>query len=113
MGRDRGESAQLADAIVEVTKLVRPYGPIGCASSIRLESAPCSSPIEALSPILEAREDSNLVLLLTGAIAAYTKVGIMLTFAGASAAVLGVLPALRIDVSTLTIRVDRREYDHR
>jgi len=89
---------QLADAIVEVTET---------GSSLR------ANRLRIVDTVLESRtvfianrasfadpwkreKISNLVLLLTGAIAAYTKVGIMLNVRKEHlAAVLGVLPALK------------------
>jgi ATP phosphoribosyltransferase len=97
---------QLADAIVEVTET---------GSSLR------ANRLRIVDTVLESRtvfianrgsfteswkreKISNLVLLLTGAIAAYTKVGIMLNVRKEHlAAVLGVLPALKNPtVSTLS-----------
>jgi ATP phosphoribosyltransferase len=97
---------QLADAIVEVTET---------GSSLR------ANRLRIVDTVLESRtvfianrasfadswkreKISNLVLLLTGAIAAYTKVGIMLNVRKENlAAVLGVLPALKNPtVSTLS-----------
>ncbi|MBZ5641365.1 MAG: ATP phosphoribosyltransferase [Acidobacteriia bacterium] len=97
---------QLADAIVEVTET---------GSSLR------ANRLRIVDTVLESRtvlianhaavadpwkneKISNLSLLLTGAIAAYTKVGIMLNVRKAQlAAVLGVLPALKNPtVSTLS-----------
>jgi ATP phosphoribosyltransferase len=97
---------QLADAIVEVTET---------GSSLR------ANRLRIVETVLESRtvfianhasmadswkneKISNLALLLSGAIAAYTKVGIMLNVRKAQlAAVLGVLPALKNPtVSTLS-----------
>jgi ATP phosphoribosyltransferase len=97
---------QLADAIVEVTET---------GSSLR------ANRLRIVDTVLESRtvfianrgsfadawkseKISNLVLLLSGAIAAYTKVGIMLNVRKENlAAVLGVLPALKNPtVSTLS-----------
>jgi ATP phosphoribosyltransferase len=97
---------QLADAIVEVTET---------GSSLR------ANRLRIVDTVLESRtvfianhasladgwrneKISNLALLLSGAIAAYTKVGIMLNVRKAQlAAVLGVLPALKNPtVSTLS-----------
>jgi ATP phosphoribosyltransferase len=97
---------QLADAIVEVTET---------GSSLR------ANRLRIVDTVLESRtvfianrgsyadswkreKISNLVLLLSGAIAAYTKVGIMLNVRKEHlAAVLGVLPALKNPtVSTLS-----------
>jgi len=97
---------QLADAIVEVTET---------GSSLR------ANRLRIVDTVLESRtvfianrgsfadnwkreKISNLVLLLSGAIAAYTKVGIMLNVRKDHlAAVLGVLPALKNPtVSTLS-----------
>jgi ATP phosphoribosyltransferase len=97
---------QLADAIVEVTET---------GSSLR------ANRLRIVDTVLESRtvfianrgsfadswkceKISNLILLLTGAIAAYTKVGIMLNVRKEHlAAVLGVLPALKNPtVSTLS-----------
>jgi ATP phosphoribosyltransferase len=97
---------QLADAIVEVTET---------GSSLR------ANRLRIVDTVLESRtvfianrgsfgdtwkreKISNLVLLLSGAIAAYTKVGIMLNVRKEHlAAVLGVLPALKNPtISTLS-----------
>ena len=97
---------QLADAIVEVTET---------GSSLR------ANRLRIVDTVLESRtvfianhasfadawkreKISNLVLLLSGAIAAYTKVGIMLNVRKENlAAVLGVLPALKNPtISTLS-----------
>ncbi len=97
---------QLADAIVEVTET---------GSSLRANRLRIVDTVLESRTVLIANHDamadpwkkekiSNLALLLSGAIAAYTKVGIMLNVRKAQlAAVLGVLPALKNPtVSTLS-----------
>jgi len=97
---------QLADAIVEVTET----GSSLRANRLRivdtvLESRTvCIANRAAVSDSWKSEKISNLVLLLSGAIAAYTKVGIMLNVRKENlAAVLGALPALKNPtVSTLS-----------
>jgi ATP phosphoribosyltransferase len=97
---------QLADAIVEVTET---------GSSLRANRLRIVDTVLESRTVFIANRDSfadswkrekisNLILLLTGAIAAYTKVGIMLNVRKEHlAAVLGVLPALKNPtVSTLS-----------
>ncbi len=107
LGRDRSEGAAAGrrhrgsdrDRFVACA-------PTACASSIRFSNrARCSSPItRAAADPWKEEKISNLALLLSGAIAAYTKVGIMLNVRKEQlAAVLGVLPALKNPtVSTLS-----------
>ena len=97
---------QLADAIVEVTET----GSSLRANRLRIVDTVLESRTvfianhEALADVWKSEKISNLALLLSGAIAAYTKVGIMLNVRKAQlAAVLGVLPALKNPtVSTLS-----------
>jgi ATP phosphoribosyltransferase len=97
---------QLADAIVEVTET----GSSLRANRLRIVDTVLESRTvfianhEALADPWKNEKISNLALLLAGAIAAYTKVGIMLNVRKAQlAAVLGVLPALKNPtVSTLS-----------
>ena len=97
---------QLADAIVEVTET----GSSLRANRLRIVDTVLESRTVfianhgALADPWKSEKISNLELLLTGAIAAYTKVGIMLNVRKAQlAAVLGVLPALKNPtVSTLS-----------
>src|SRR6266403_5915037 len=88
---------QLADAIVEVTET----GSSLRANRLRIVDTVLESATVfianrgSISDSWKCEKISNLVLLLTGAIAAYTKVGIMLNVRKEHlAAVLGVLPAL-------------------
>jgi len=97
---------QLADAIVEVTET----GSSLRANRLRIVDTVLESRTVfianhgALADPWKSEKISNLALLLSGAIAAYTKVGIMLNVRKAQlAAVLGVLPALKNPtVSTLS-----------
>jgi len=97
---------QLADAIVEVTET----GSSLRANRLRIVDTVLESRTvfianhEAVADPWKKEKISNLELLLSGAIAAYTKVGIMLNVRKAQlAAVLGVLPALKNPtVSTLS-----------
>jgi len=97
---------QLADAIVEVTET----GSSLRANRLRIVDTVLESRTvfianhEAVADPWKNEKISNLALLLSGAIAAYTKVGIMLNVRKAQlAAVLGVLPALKNPtVSTLS-----------
>jgi ATP phosphoribosyltransferase len=97
---------QLADAIVEVTET----GSSLRANRLRIVDTVLESRTvfianhEALADRWKSEKISNLALLLSGAIAAYTKVGIMLNVRKAQlAAVLGVLPALKNPtISTLS-----------
>src|SRR5712672_3826388 len=97
---------QLADAIVEVTET----GSSLRANRLRIVDTVLESRTvfianrAAISDSWKSEKISNLVLLLTGAIAAYTKVGIMLNVRKENlAAVLGALPALKNPtVSTLS-----------
>src|SRR5712672_172885 len=97
---------QLADAIVEVTDT----GSSLRANRLRIVDTVLESRTvfianrAAISDSWKSEKISNLVLLLTGAIAAYTKVGIMLNVRKENlAAVLGALPALKNPtVSTLS-----------
>jgi len=97
---------QLADAIVEVTET----GSSLRANRLRIVDTVLESRTVfianrgSISDTWKCEKISNLVLLLTGAIAAYTKVGIMLNVRKEHlAAVLGVLPALKNPtVSTLS-----------
>ena len=97
---------QLADAIVEVTET----GSSLRADRLRIVDTVLESRTVfianrgSISDSWKCEKISNLVLLLTGAIAAYTKVGIMLNVRKEHlAAVLGVLPALKNPtVSTLS-----------
>jgi ATP phosphoribosyltransferase len=97
---------QLADAIVEVTET----GSSLRANRLRIVDTVLESRTVfianrgSISDSWKYEKISNLVLLLTGAIAAYTKVGIMLNVRKEHlAAVLGVLPALKNPtVSTLS-----------
>ena len=97
---------QLADAIVEVTET----GSSLRANRLRIVDTVLESRTVfianrgSISDSWKCEKISNLVLLLTGAIAAYTKVGIMLNVRKEHlAAVLGVLPALKNPtVSTLS-----------
>jgi ATP phosphoribosyltransferase len=97
---------QLADAIVEVTET----GSSLRANRLRVVDTVLESRTVfianrgSISDSWKCEKISNLVLLLTGAIAAYTKVGIMLNVRKEHlAAVLGVLPALKNPtVSTLS-----------
>jgi len=97
---------QLADAIVEVTET----GSSLRANRFRIVDTVLESRTvfianhEALADVWKSEKISNLALLLSGAIAAYTKVGIMLNVRKSQlAAVLGVLPALKNPtVSTLS-----------
>ena len=97
---------QLADAIVEVTET----GSSLRANRLRIVDTVLESRTvfianhEAMADPWKNEKISNLALLLSGAIAAYTKVGIMLNVRKSQlAAVLGVLPALKNPtVSTLS-----------
>jgi ATP phosphoribosyltransferase len=97
---------QLADAIVEVTET----GSSLRANRLRIVDTVLESRTvfianrASVSDTWKCQKISNLVLLLSGAIAAYTKVGIMLNVRKENlAAVLGVLPALKNPtVSTLS-----------
>ena len=97
---------QLADAIVEVTET----GSSLRANRLRIVDTVLESRTvfianrAAVSDSWKSEKISNLVLLLSGAIAAYTKVGIMLNVRKENlAAVLGALPALKNPtVSTLS-----------
>jgi ATP phosphoribosyltransferase len=97
---------QLADAIVEVTET----GSSLRANRLRIVDTVLESRTvfianrASISDSWKSEKISNLVLLLTGAIAAYTKVGIMLNVRKENlAAVLGALPALKNPtVSTLS-----------
>src|ERR1700756_2882874 len=97
---------QLADAIVEVTET----GSSLRANRLRIVDTVLESRTvfianrAAVSDSWKSEKISNLVLLLAGAIAAYTKVGIMLNVRKENlAAVLGALPALKNPtVSTLS-----------
>ncbi len=97
---------QLADAIVEVTET----GSSLRANRLRIVDTVLESRTVfianhgAMADAWKNEKISNLALLLSGAIAAYTKVGIMLNVRkGQLAAVLGVLPALKNPtVSTLS-----------
>jgi ATP phosphoribosyltransferase len=97
---------QLADAIVEVTET----GSSLRANRLRIVDTVLESRTvlianhSAMADPWKKEKISNLALLLTGAIAAYTKVGIMLNVRKEQlAAVLGVLPALKNPtVSTLS-----------
>ena len=97
---------QLADAIVEVTET----GSSLRANRLRIVDTVLESRTvfianhDAVADPWKNEKISNLALLLSGAIAAYTKVGIMLNVRKAQlAAVLGVLPALKNPtVSTLS-----------
>ena len=97
---------QLADAIVEVTET----GSSLRANRLRIVDTVLESRTvfianrAAVADPWKGEKISNLVLLLSGAIAAYTKVGIMLNVRKEQlAAVLGVLPALKNPtVSALT-----------
>ena len=97
---------QLADAIVEVTET----GSSLRANRLRIVDTVLESRTVfianrgSISDSWKCEKISNLVLLLTGAISAYTKVGIMLNVRKEHlAAVLGVLPALKNPtVSTLS-----------
>jgi ATP phosphoribosyltransferase len=97
---------QLADAIVEVTET----GSSLRANRLRIVDTVLESRTvfianrAAISDSWKSEKISNLVLLLTGAIAAYTKVGIMLNVRKENlAAVLAALPALKNPtVSTLS-----------
>ncbi len=97
---------QLADAIVEVTET----GSSLRANRLRIVDTVLESRTVFIanhasnSDSWKSEKISNLVLLLTGAIAAYTKVGIMLNVRKENlAAVLGALPALKNPtVSTLS-----------
>ena len=97
---------QLADAIVEVTET----GSSLRANRLRIVDTVLESRTVfianrgSISDTWKREKISNLVLLLTGAISAYTKVGIMLNVRKEHlAAVLGVLPALKNPtVSTLS-----------
>ena len=97
---------QLADAIVEVTET----GSSLRANRLRIVDTVLESRTvfianhEALANSWKNEKISNLALLLSGAIAAYTKVGIMLNVRKAQLdAVLSVLPALKNPtVSTLS-----------
>jgi ATP phosphoribosyltransferase len=89
---------QLADAIVEVTET----GSSLRANRLRIVDTVLESRTvfianrAAVADPWKGEKISNLVLLLSGAIAAYTKVGIMLNVRKEQlAAVLGVLPALK------------------
>ncbi len=89
---------QLADAIVEVTET----GSSLRANRLRIVDTVLESRTVlianhgAVADSWKKEKISNLALLLSGAIAAYTKVGIMLNVRKAQlAAVLGVLPALK------------------
>jgi ATP phosphoribosyltransferase len=97
---------QLADAIVEVTET----GSSLRANHLRIVDTILESRTvfianqKATADPWKSEKLSNLFLLLSGAIAAYTKVGIMLNVRREQlAAVLGVLPALKNPtVSTLS-----------
>jgi ATP phosphoribosyltransferase len=97
---------QLADAIVEVTET----GSSLRANRLRIVDTVMESRTVmianrgALADPWKSEKISNIALLLAGAIAAYTKVGIMLNVRKAQlGAVLGVLPALKNPtVSTLS-----------
>jgi ATP phosphoribosyltransferase len=97
---------QLADAIVEVTET----GSSLRANRLRIVDTVLESRTvfianrASIADSWKSEKISNLVLLLTGAIAAYTKVGIMLNVRKENlAAVLGALPALKNPtVSTLS-----------
>jgi ATP phosphoribosyltransferase len=97
---------QLADAIVEVTET----GSSLRANRLRIVDTVLESRTvliancEAVSDPWKKEKISNLALLLSGAIAAYTKVGIMMNVRKAKLAeVLAVLPALKNPtVSTLS-----------
>ena len=97
---------QLADAIVEVTET----GSSLRANRLRIVDTVLESRTvfianrASVSDSWKSEKISNLVLLLTGAIAAYTKVGIMLNVRKENlAAVLGARPALKNPtVSTLS-----------
>jgi ATP phosphoribosyltransferase len=97
---------QLADAIVEVTET----GSSLRANRLRIVDTVLESRTVfianhgALADPWKNEKISNLALLLSGAIAAYTKVGIMLNVRKAQlAAVLGALPALKNPtISTLS-----------
>jgi ATP phosphoribosyltransferase len=97
---------QLADAIVEVTET----GSSLRANRLRIVDTVLESRTvfianrTSISDSWKREKISNLVLLLSGAIAAYTKVGIMLNVRKENlAAVLGALPALKNPtVSTLS-----------
>ena len=97
---------QLADAIVEVTET----GSSLRANRLRIVDTVLESRTvfianrASISDSWKNEKISNLVLLLSGAIAAYTKVGIMLNVRKEHlAAVLGVLPSLKNPtVSTLS-----------
>jgi ATP phosphoribosyltransferase len=97
---------QLADAIVEVTET----GSSLRANRLRIVDTVLESRTvfianrASISDSWKSEKISNLVLLLTGAIAAYTKVGIMLNVRKENlAAVLAALPALKNPtVSTLS-----------
>jgi ATP phosphoribosyltransferase len=97
---------QLADAIVEVTET----GSSLRANRLRIVDTVLESRTVfianrgSISDSWKSEKISNLVLLLSGAIAAYTKVGIMLNVRKENlAAVLGALPALKNPtVSTLS-----------
>ena len=97
---------QLADAIVEVTET----GSSLRANRLRIVDTVLESRTvfianrASISDSWKSEKISNLVLLLTGAISAYTKVGIMLNVRKENlAAVLGALPALKNPtVSTLS-----------
>jgi ATP phosphoribosyltransferase len=97
---------QLADAIVEVTET----GSSLRANRLRIVDTVLESRTVfianrgSVSDSWKSEKISNLVLLLSGAIAAYTKVGIMLNVRKENlAAVLGALPALKNPtVSTLS-----------
>jgi len=99
LGRDEVKVPQLADAIVEVTET----GSSLRANRLRIVDTVLESRTvfianhEALANSWKNEKISNLALLLSGAIAAYTKVGIMLNVRKAQLeAVLSVLPALKI-----------------
>jgi ATP phosphoribosyltransferase len=97
---------QLADAIVEVTET----GSSLRANRLRIVDTVLESRTVfianrgSITDSWKSEKISNLVLLLSGAIAAYTKVGIMLNVRKENlAAVLGALPALKNPtVSTLS-----------
>ena len=97
---------QLADAIVEVTET----GSSLRANRLRIVDTVLESRTVfianhgSVADIWKCEKISNLILLLTGAIAAYTKVGIMLNARKEHlTAVLGVLPALKNPtISTLS-----------
>src|SRR5579872_1987630 len=97
---------QLADAIVEVTET----GSSLRANRLRIVDTVLESRTvfianrASIADTWKCEKISNLVLLLSGAIAAYTKVGIMLNVRKENlAAVLGALPALKNPtVSTLS-----------